>query len=82
MKWTTYAFAMLMFSLVGGLLTYALLRLQGHLPFNPQSFSGKDMTPDLAFNTAWSFTTNTNWQNYTPEATDQLLLQHGGAGHP
>jgi K+-transporting ATPase ATPase A chain len=69
MSWTTYAFAMLMFSVVGGLLTYALLRLQGHLPFNPKGFSGKEMTPDLAFNTAWSFTTNTNWQNYSPEVT-------------
>jgi K+-transporting ATPase ATPase A chain len=69
MKWTTYCFAMLMFSLVGALLTYALLRMQGHLPLNPKGFSGKDMTPDLSFNTAMSFTTNTNWQNYVPEAT-------------
>ena len=68
MKWTTYTFALLMFSLVGALLTYALLRLQGHLPFNPKGFSGKEMTADLAFNTAMSFTTNTNWQNYVPEA--------------
>ncbi len=69
MKWPTYAFALLAFSLVGALLTYALLRLQGALPFNPQHFSGKEMTPDLAFNTAISFTTNTNWQSYTPEST-------------
>src|SRR3989442_575847 len=62
MKWTTYSFALLAFSIVGMLLTYALLRLQGFLPFNPQGLSGKDMTPDLAFNTAASFTTNTNWQ--------------------
>ena len=68
MKWTTYTFALLMFSLVGALLTYALLRLQGHLPFNPQHFTGKEMTADLAFNTAMSFTSNTNWQNYVPEA--------------
>jgi potassium-transporting ATPase potassium-binding subunit len=68
MRWTTYAFAMLMFSVLGGLLTYALLRLQGFLPLNPQHFSGQQMTPDLAFNTAMSFTTNTNWQNYVPEA--------------
>src|SRR5215470_2587892 len=40
MKWTTYGFAMLMFSVVGGLMTYALLRLQGHLPFNPQHYTG------------------------------------------
>jgi K+-transporting ATPase ATPase A chain len=69
MPWTTYGFAMLMFSVVGGLLTYLLLRLQGYLPFNPQHFAGKDMSPDLAFNTAVSFATNTNWQSYTPEAT-------------
>ncbi len=69
MKWTTYAFAMLMFSVVGLGLTYVLLRLQGILPFNPQGFSGKDMTPDLAFNTAASFTSNTNWQSYVPETT-------------
>lgn len=68
MKWTTYTFAMLMFSVVGGLFTYALLRLQGYLPFNPQHFTGKEMTADLSFNTAMSFTTNTNWQNYVPEA--------------
>jgi K+-transporting ATPase ATPase A chain len=68
MKWTTYAFALLMFSIVGGALSYAMLRLQGHLPFNPQHVSGREMTPDLAFNTSMSFTTNTNWQNYVPEA--------------
>ena len=68
MAWTTYAFALLMFSVVGGLVTYALLRLQAYLPLNPQHFGGKQMTPDLAFNTAMSFTTNTNWQNYVPEA--------------
>src|SRR4051794_2482737 len=55
MKWTTYAYALLMFSIVSGLFTYALLRLQGHLPFNPKGFGGKEMTPDLAFNTAMSF---------------------------
>jgi K+-transporting ATPase ATPase A chain len=69
MKWTTYAFALLMFSVVGMLLTYAMLRLQRHLPFNPRHFSGDDMTPDLAFNTSASFTTNTNWQSYVPETT-------------
>ena len=69
MKWTTYAYSMLLFSLVGAIVTYALLRLQGHLPLNPQHFGGKEMTADLSFNTAISFTTNTNWQNYTPEAT-------------
>jgi K+-transporting ATPase ATPase A chain len=68
-RWTTYAVAMIAFSLVGMLLTYLLLRFQGSLPFNPQGYSGKEMTPDLALNTAGSFTTNTNWQNYTPEST-------------
>jgi potassium-transporting ATPase potassium-binding subunit len=69
MRWTTYSFAMLAFSVVGGLFTYALLRLQGHLPLNPQGFSGREMTPALSFNTAVSFMTNTNWQNYSPETT-------------
>ena len=68
MPWTTYAFALLLFSLVGGLLSYALLRLQAFLPWNPQHVGGRQMPPDLAFNTAMSFTTNTNWQNYVPEA--------------
>ncbi len=72
MKWTTYAFAILMFSVAGMLLTYVLLRVQGSINFmglNPKGFSGKDMTPDLAFNTSASFTTNTNWQSYVPETT-------------
>jgi K+-transporting ATPase ATPase A chain len=69
MPWTRYAIAMLLFSLVGILLTYALLRLQLLLPLNPQKFGDKQMTPDLAFNTANSFATNTNWQSYTPEVT-------------
>ena len=70
MKWTTYAYAVLMFSVVGMVLTYVLLRAQGSINFmglNPKGFSGKEMTPDLAFNTAASFTTNTNWQSYVPE---------------
>ena len=69
MKWTTYAFALLAFSLVGLLLTYILLRMQGVLPLNPQGFGTKQMPADLAFNTAASFTTNTNWQSYAPEPT-------------
>lgn len=69
MKWTTYACAMLMFSVVGLVLTYGLLRLQQFLPWNPQGYGTKQMTPHLAFNTAVSFTTNTNWQNYSPEVT-------------
>src|SRR5579863_918061 len=66
MKWTKYSFAMLMFTVVGGLLTFVLLRFQHSLPLNPKGFGAKDMTPDLSFNTAVSFITNTNWQNYTP----------------
>ena len=82
MKWTTYAVAMLLFSLAGLLVTFVMLRLQHLLPWNPQAFGQKQMTPDLAFNTAVSFTTNTNWQNYSPEVDGQLLLQYGRAGHP
>ena len=67
--WTQYAGALLMFSVVPLLLTYLLERLQGILPFNPQGLGTKVMTPDLAFNTAVSFTTNTNWQSYVPETT-------------
>src|SRR5579862_7195605 len=67
MKWTTYAIAMLVFSGVGMLVTYALLRMQYVLPLNPQGFDAKQMPAHLAFNTAASFTTNTNWQNYSPE---------------
>jgi K+-transporting ATPase ATPase A chain len=69
MKWTTYAVAMLVFSLAALVFTYAALRLQGVLPLNPQGFGAKQMTPDLAFNTAVSFTTNTNWQAYSPDVT-------------
>jgi potassium-transporting ATPase potassium-binding subunit len=69
MKWTKYASALLMFSLVSLLFTYAALRLQGVLPLNPQHFGTKQLTPDLAFNTSVSFATNTNWQNYSPDVT-------------
>ena len=69
MKWTTYAVALLSFSFVSGLFSYAVLRLQGSLPLNPQGFGAQQMPADLAFNTAVSFTTNTNWQSYSPEAT-------------
>jgi K+-transporting ATPase ATPase A chain len=69
MKWTAYATAMLLFSLVSLVFSYAALRLQGFLPLNPQGFGAQQMPPDLAFNTAVSFTTNTNWQAYSPEVT-------------
>ena len=71
--WKAYAFAMLLFSLVGCLFTYGILRLQQWLPLNPQGFG--PLSPDLAFNTATSFTTNTNWQSYTGEATMSYLSQ-------
>ena len=71
--WLQYTFAMLLFSLVGCLFTYAILRLQKHLPMNPQGFD--NLTPDLSFNTAVSFATNTNWQAYTGESTMSYLSQ-------
>jgi K+-transporting ATPase ATPase A chain len=73
MAWTEYAVAMLLFSLVTMLVTYAIERLQQMLPLNPQHLSA--VAPDLALNTAASFTTNTNWQSYTPEATMSYLTQ-------
>ncbi|WP_147694436.1 potassium-transporting ATPase subunit KdpA, partial [Vogesella mureinivorans] len=66
-SWRAYVTAMLVFSLAGFVVLYALLRLQAYLPLNPQGFAG--MAPDLAFNTAVSFVTNTNWQNYGGETT-------------
>jgi K+-transporting ATPase ATPase A chain len=74
--WATYTTAMLMFSLVGLLILYALQRLQYYLPLNPQSFP--NVAPDLAFNTAVSFTTNTNWQAYSGESTLSYLVQMAG----
>jgi len=76
--WTHYAGSLLAFSLAGILLTYLILRIQGMLPFNPQGFLGKLWSPDLAFNTAASFGTNTNWQVYTPEATASYFAQMVG----
>ena len=74
--WKEYTFAMLLFSLVSCLFTYAILRLQQWLPLNPQAFGA--VSPDLAFNTAVSFTTNTNWQSYTGESTMSYLSQMVG----
>ena len=76
--WTRYAGSLLAFSLAGILLTYLIQRIQGWLPFNPQGFGGKLITPDLAFNTAVSFGTNTNWQAYTPETTVSYFTQMVG----
>src|SRR5581483_771664 len=66
MRWTEYALAMLLFSAVSMLVLYAILRLQGRLPFNPEKLAGVSPA-HLAFNTAASFTTNTNWQAYSSE---------------
>lgn len=73
MPWTEYAISMLLFSLVTLLLTYGIERLQYWLPLNPQHLA--NVSPDLAFNTAISFTTNTNWQSYVPETTMSYLTQ-------
>lgn len=67
--WWGYALSILVFSFTSFLATYALLRLQGVLPLNPQHFGDAQMPPHLAFNTAVSFTTNTNWQSYSPDVT-------------
>jgi K+-transporting ATPase ATPase A chain len=74
--WFGYAGALLAFNLVGFLALYALLRLQGVLPMNPQGFEG--VSPHLAFNTAVSFVTNTNWQSYGGETTLSSLTQMAG----
>jgi K+-transporting ATPase ATPase A chain len=66
MRWQDYAVTLILLSLIHFLLLYAILRLQFYLPMNPQGIAG--MSPRLAFNTAASFTTNTNWQAYVPEA--------------
>ena len=76
MNWREYALAMLGFSAVSLLLTYAIERLQNLLPWNPQGLPA--VGPDLAWSTAASFTTNTNWQSYTPETTMSYLTQMAG----
>ncbi len=79
MRWTEYAFAMLLFSVVSMLLLYAVERLQGFLPLNPQKFAAVPQA--LAFNTAASFTTNTNWQNYSGEVVMSYLTQMAGLAY-
>lgn len=76
MRWTEYSVAMLLFSAVSMLVLYLLQRLQHALPFNPQGMA--NIAPDLAFNTAASFTTNTNWQFYSGENTMSYLTQMAG----
>lgn len=73
MGWLQYAFAILLFNVLGVLVVYALQRLQVFLPLNPQAFP--NVSPDSAFNTAISFATNTNWQGYSGEATMSYLTQ-------
>jgi potassium-transporting ATPase potassium-binding subunit len=79
MRWTEYAASMLLFSLVPMLLLYLLERVQYFLPFNPQKLVA--IPPDLAFNTAASFTTNTNWQNYAGEVVMSYFTQMAGLAY-
>jgi K+-transporting ATPase ATPase A chain len=79
MRWTEYAASVLIFSLVSLLITYAIERLQHFLPLNPQHLAG--VAPDLALNTAVSFTSNTNWQSYVPETTMSYLTQMAGLAY-
>jgi K+-transporting ATPase ATPase A chain len=83
MRWTEYAVALLLFSLVSLLVLYLLQRAQGVLPFNPQNLSGVDSAgfTGSSFNTATSFTTNTNWQSYVPETTMSYLTQMAGLAY-
>ncbi len=74
-RWTQYTASLLSFSIFGFLLVYLLQRLQGFLPFNPQHFGAGTVSPDLAFNTAASFLTNTNWQSYSGESTLSYFVQ-------
>jgi K+-transporting ATPase ATPase A chain len=79
MRWTEYAIAMLLFSGVSMTLLYVIERVQHSLPWNPQNLVG--VPADLAFNTAASFTTNTNWQAYTPEVTMTYFTQMAGLAY-
>jgi K+-transporting ATPase ATPase A chain len=83
MRWTEYAVAMLLFSVVSMLVLYVLQRAQGVLPFNPQHLPGVDSAAftGSAFNNAASFTTNTNWQSYVPEVTMSYLTQMAGLAY-
>ena len=88
MHWSEYAVAMLLFSLVSTVLLYFIQRLQGYLPFNPQNLPGVDSSTAAtggyvgsAFNTAASFTSNTNWQSYVPEVTMSYFSQMAGLAY-
>src|ERR1700694_2573911 len=80
MRWTEYAISMLLFSMVSMVVLYLMERLQGYLPFNPQKF-GAVAPAHLAFNTAASFTTNTNWQVYSGETTMSYFTQMAGLAY-
>jgi potassium-transporting ATPase potassium-binding subunit len=77
-RWTQYAGALLAFSFLSFVILYLLQRLQGWFPFNPQAFGAGNVRPDLAFNTAVSFMTNTNWQAYSGETTLSYFVQMAG----
>jgi potassium-transporting ATPase potassium-binding subunit len=77
-RWTQYTASLLAFSIFSFLFVYLLQRLQGALPLNPQGFNAALVPPDLAFNTAVSFVTNTNWQAYFGESTLSYLVQMAG----
>ncbi|MFN7913939.1 MAG: potassium-transporting ATPase subunit KdpA [Vicinamibacterales bacterium] len=79
MRWTEYAGALLLFSVVSMLVLYVMQRLQGLLPLNPQQLPG--VAPELSFNTAASFTTNTNWQAYSGESTMSYFTQMAGLAY-
>jgi potassium-transporting ATPase potassium-binding subunit len=79
-SWFRYALALLIFNIVGILALYAILRFQAWLPWNPRAFAG--LSPDLAFNTAVSFVTNTNWQAYSGEASLSYFSQMVGLTVP
>src|ERR1043166_816652 len=88
MRWTEYAGAMLLYSVVSLLLLYLIQRVQYYLPFNPQKLAGVDSSGSptsgfagSAFNTAASFTTNTNWQSYVPEVTMSYFTQMAGLAY-
>jgi K+-transporting ATPase ATPase A chain len=79
MNWREYAFAVLGFSAVSMIMTYVIERLQNHLPWNPQGLAA--VGTDLAWNTAASFTTNTNWQSYVPETTMSYFTEMVGLAY-
>src|SRR5256885_12532577 len=74
-RWTHYTASLLSFSFFGFLIVFLMQRAQAWLPFNPQHFGAANVSPDLAFNTAASFVTNTNWQAYSGESTVSYFVQ-------